>query len=255
MANNISYWLAYGQQSNNMVNQAATLETAGVPNDVINNLNPLALIIFIPIVDKFVYPALARAGIRFTPIKKIAMGFLMGTLAMMTAAVIQHFIYEQSPCGRNASDLSSGGCVSELGRPNISVWVQTPAYILVAFSEIFASITALEYAFTKAPKNMRGIVVGVFFFANAFSSALAQAFVPLATDPLLVWLYTVVAVISAAGGLTFWWCFYKLDKEEDALNVLPESTYQGRGEGAVDVEALAAQQAEQDKLRKAQGLA
>jgi proton-dependent oligopeptide transporter, POT family len=249
------YWLAYGQQSNNMVNQAATLETAGVPNDVINNLNPLALIIFIPIVDKFVYPGLARMGIRFTPIKKIAMGFLMGTLAMTIAAIIQHFIYARSPCGTNASDLSTGGCVSELGRPSISVWVQTPSYIAVAFSEIFASITALEYAFTKAPKNMRGIVVGLFFFANAFSSALAQAFVPLATDPLLIWLYTVVAVISAAGGLGFWWCFHRLDKEEDALNALPESTYQGRGEGTVDVEALAAQQAEQEKLRKAQGLA
>lgn len=248
------FWMAYSQQSNNMVNQAATLRTDGVPNDVINNLNPLALIIFIPIVDKFVYPALAKMGLRFTPVKKIAMGFLMGTLSMITAALIQHFIYQQSPCGYNASDLSSGGCVSELGYPNISVWVQTPAYILVAFSEIFSSITCLEYAFTKAPKNMRSIVVGVFFFANAFSSALSQAFVSLATDPLLVWLYTTVAVISAAGGLSFWWCFHKLDKEEDALNALPESTYQGRGEGGVDIEALAAEQARQDKLRKAQGL-
>lgn len=241
--------------SNNMVNQAATLRTDGVPNDVINNLNPLSLIIFIPIVDKFVYPSLAKMGIRFTPIKKIAMGFLMGTLSMVTAAVIQHFIYEKSPCGKNASDLSTGGCVSELGPPPISVWVQTPAYIIVAFSEIFASITALEYAFTKAPKNMRGLVTGLFFFSNAFSSAISQAFVGLATDPLLVWLYTTVAVISGAGGLAFWFTFRKLDKEEDALNALPESTYKGRGEGAVDVEALAAEQAHQDKLRKAQGLA
>ncbi|ETN37447.1 uncharacterized protein HMPREF1541_08438 [Cyphellophora europaea CBS 101466] len=249
------YWLSYGQSTNNMVNQAATLRTDGVPNDVINNLNPLALIIFIPIVDMFVYPFLARMGFRFTPIKKIAMGFAMGTLSMMTAAIIQHYIYQKSPCGNNASDLGEGGCASELGPPNISVWVQAPAYILVAFSEIFASITALEYAFTKAPKNMRGVVTGVFFFANAFSSALAQAFVSLATDPLLIWLYTTVAIISAAGGIGFWLCFRKLDKEEDALNALPESTYKGRVPGAVDVEAAAAEQAQQDKIRKAQGLA
>jgi proton-dependent oligopeptide transporter, POT family len=112
-----------------MVNQAATLRTDGVPNDIVNNLNPLALIIFIPIVDKFLYPALARMGLRFTPIKKIAMGFLMGTLAMIIAAIIQHFIYQQSPCGNNASDI--GGCVAELGYPDISVWVQTPSYICV----------------------------------------------------------------------------------------------------------------------------
>jgi proton-dependent oligopeptide transporter, POT family len=102
---------------------------------------------------------------------------------------------------------------------------------------------------------MRGLVIGVFFFANALSSALAQAFVPLATDPLLIWLYTVVAVISAAGGISFWLCFRKLDKEEDALNALPQSTYQGRGDGSVDTETLAAEQAQQEKLRKAQGLA
>lgn len=34
--------------------QAATLSTHGVPNDVINNLDPFALIIFIPICDLFV---------------------------------------------------------------------------------------------------------------------------------------------------------------------------------------------------------
>ena len=65
-------------------------------------------------------------GIRFSPVKKITMGFLMGTLSMVVAAVVQYYIYEKSPCGKNASDLSTGGCVSELGPPPISIWVQAP---------------------------------------------------------------------------------------------------------------------------------
>lgn len=68
--------------------------------------------------------------------------------------------------------------------------------MLIAFSEIAASITGLEYAFTKAPKNMRGFVTGVFWFAQSFSAAISQAFVGLSEDPLLVWLYTTVAIIS-----------------------------------------------------------
>ena len=94
-----------------------------------------------------------------------------------------------------------------------------------------ASITGLEYAFTKAPENMRGLVTGVFWFVHAFSSAIAKAFVGLATDPLLVWLYTTVACISAAGGLGFWFTFRKADKEEDALNALPTTTYIGNNSG------------------------
>ena len=81
---------------NNLVSQAATLEHNGVPNDIVNNIDPFALIIFIPIFDLIVYPALARAGILFTPIKKIFAGFMCGTLSMAVAAIIQQYIYVHS---------------------------------------------------------------------------------------------------------------------------------------------------------------
>ncbi|WQF79172.1 Putative proton-dependent oligopeptide transporter family, PTR2 family proton/oligopeptide symporter [Colletotrichum destructivum] len=229
------FWLAYGQMTNNLINQAATMRLDGIPNDIITNLNPFALLIFIPICDKVIYPAVERAGLRFTPIKKIALGFLCATLSMVVAAVIQHFIYQRAPCGYGASDTD---CIRENGPPDMTVWIQTPCYILIALSEIFASITGLEYAFTKAPKNMRGLVTGVFWFVHAFSSAIAQAFVGLAADPLLVWLYTCIAIISCLGGVGFWLMFRKLDKEEDALNALPESTYKGRGDAEPESKAV-----------------
>ena len=59
----------------------------------------------------------------------------------------------------------------------MTVWVQTGSYVLIALSDIFASITGLEYAFTKAPKNMRSLVMSVFLFTSAISYALGQAFV------------------------------------------------------------------------------
>lgn len=43
------YWLAYNQMVNNLTSQSATLDLGGVPNDLINNLNPLTLVIFIPL--------------------------------------------------------------------------------------------------------------------------------------------------------------------------------------------------------------
>jgi POT family proton-dependent oligopeptide transporter len=65
------YWLAYNQMTDNLTSMSATMQLGGVPNDLINNLNPITLVIFIPIVDYFVYPALRKANIRFTPIKRI----------------------------------------------------------------------------------------------------------------------------------------------------------------------------------------
>ena len=73
------------------------MQTHGLPNDVLSNLDPFALMIGIPVCDLFVYPALRRAGIRFTPIKKITLGFFTGAAAMCWAAVVQHYIYKVPP--------------------------------------------------------------------------------------------------------------------------------------------------------------
>lgn len=258
------YWLSYNQLSNNLVSQAATMTLNGVPNDVVNNLDPIALLIFIPICDKFIYPALRRAGIKLTPIKKITAGFFIGSLSMVVAAIIQHYIYMQSPCRLPVGYGYVDNCRAYLGlpadapesafKPPLSVWIQTPAYILIAFAEIAASITGLEYAFTKAPRNMRGFITGVFWFSQAFSAAIGQAFVPLATDPTLVWLYVTVAIISVLGGVGFWINFAKLDREEETLNALPDSLFKGSRNQDEDFEALGEAQREQERIRHAQGL-
>ena len=49
----------------------------GTPNDIVQNLDPITLIIFIPIVDQFMYPYIAKKGWNFTPIKKMALGFMV----------------------------------------------------------------------------------------------------------------------------------------------------------------------------------
>jgi dipeptide/tripeptide permease len=51
MLNGLCIGLTYNQLNNNLTSQAATMSTHGLPNDVLSNLDPLALIIFIPIFD------------------------------------------------------------------------------------------------------------------------------------------------------------------------------------------------------------
>ncbi|RMJ27484.1 peptide transporter [Aspergillus sp. HF37] len=199
------YWLAYNQMINNLTSQAATMDLDGVPNDILTNFNPLALIIFIPIFDRFVYPLIRRMGIRVTPLRRITAGFWLAACSMITAAVTQYYIYKTNPCGKQANY-----CLDAKNKHSpISVWVQVLTYILGGISEILASITSLEFAYTKAPKNMRSLIQAVALFMNAFSAAIGQAFVGLSSDPLLTWNYTT------------------LDGKEDEMNYLPESEFVG----------------------------
>jgi hypothetical protein len=81
-----------------------------------------------------VYPTLRKLKIDFDPISRIFAGFLLVSISMVYASVLQHYIYI-SPA------------------KSIHVWIQAPAYIFVAFSEAFIIITGLELAFTQAPKK------------------------------------------------------------------------------------------------------
>ncbi|KAH9975483.1 POT family-domain-containing protein [Lactifluus volemus] len=189
-------------QMHNLTSQGATMVTHGIPNDVINNLNNIALIIFIPICDHFIYPGLRKIGIKLTPIKKITAGFLTSSAAMIWAAVVQHYIYKTNPCGDFVSickDANGNHITSSL-----SIWIQSGSYILMAFSEILASITGLEYAFMKAPRNMRSFVMAIFFFSAAVSNAVSEAF-------------------NRIGGILFWFSFRQLDAEDAALDNHGES--------------------------------
>lgn len=206
------------------------MQLNGVPNDIIQNLNPISIVIMIPIMDFLVYPALRNANIRFTPLKRIFAGFMFASAAMISACVIQVYIYKLGPCGKYASECDEPA--------PLNVWIQSLPYILIGISEIFASITSLEYAFSKAPSNMRSLVMAVNLAMSAVSSALAQALVGLSADPLLVWNYAVAAILAFLGGAAFWYCFAQLDRDEDKWNMIQETSFKGKNPGNVSIEPL-----------------
>lgn len=217
------YWLVYNQISGNLISQGGTMTLNGVPNEIPQNFDPLAIIIMVPIFEFAIYPGLRRMGIKFTALKKIFSGFMVASAAMVWAAVVQHYIYKTSPCGNYASGNDEEGNPCEPSP--LSVWIQVGSYGLIGLSELFASVVSLEYAFTKAPKNMRSLVMGVGLFTNAIGSAIQEAFLPLTKDPLLVWLYTTFACISFVAGCAFAVMYRHIDDEEDQLNNLATANY------------------------------
>lgn len=201
---------------NNFVSQAGQMELHGLPNDILQAIDSIAIILFIPIFERYIYPFIRR----FTPFKaitKIFFGFMFGAGAMVYAAVLQHYIYSAGPCFDHPMN-----CGPEFkNTPNhIHVAIQVPAYVLIATSEILASITGLEYAYTKAPVNMKAFIMSLFLVTNAFGSAIGIALSSVSVDPKMVWTYSGLAIACFLGGCLFWVFFRHYNDREDDWNNL-----------------------------------
>ncbi|KAF1985227.1 PTR2-domain-containing protein [Aulographum hederae CBS 113979] len=213
------YWVVYGQFSNNFISQAGQMAGHGIPNDLMQNFDPIAIIVFVPILDRLVYPLLRKLHINFPPINRITVGFWVASLAMVYAAILQHYIYSAGPCYEQPLCEASEVDGVAYGN-NIHIAIQAPAYMLIGISEIFASVTGLEYAYTKAPPSMKSFVQSMYLLTNAFGSAIGLALVSVATDPKVLWMYAGLAVSSFIAGCLVWIIFHKYNRTEEEMNAL-----------------------------------
>lgn len=202
--------------TNNLVSQAGHLNLGGVPSDLLSAFNPIAVVILVPIFDRAIYPMLRKWNIPFRPINRITFGFFVSASAMAYAAILQSKIYAQSPCLANAE--------SSCPHVSISLWVQLPVYILVAMSEIFASVTGLELGYQKAPARLKSVVTSMYLLTTAFASALSFALTPFSEDPYLTGLYTAVAIAAILGGIGFYFSFRRWNVYEDYENEIGRGT-------------------------------
>jgi POT family proton-dependent oligopeptide transporter len=164
------------------------METHGLPNDVIAFLNPVSVIILLPLAEHTLYPALRRAKITFSPINRMALGFLFESFAQAYAAGLQHLVYSAAPCF--TAPLK---CTLAPGPNHVNIWAQTPIYVLEGLGEVFSSPSAYEYAYDAAPPSLKSLLQAVLVGMGALGVLLGLAISPLYRDPLLVASYSVLA--------------------------------------------------------------
>nr|XP_006137750.1 solute carrier family 15 member 2 isoform X2 [Pelodiscus sinensis] len=87
------FWALFDQQGSRWTLQATRMNAdfGGVvfQPDQMQFLNPLLILIFIPIFDFVVYPLIRKCRFNFTPIKKMSAGMLLAALAFAAAAVVE----------------------------------------------------------------------------------------------------------------------------------------------------------------------
>ncbi|KAG5357488.1 Peptide transporter PTR2 [Yarrowia sp. C11] len=185
--------------------QGASMITNGVPNDLINNFNPLTIIVCVPIVNYGLYPLLRKLRWNFRASFRIFLGFMFAAFSPMIGAILQWQIYETSPCGYYATDC-------EAGVAPITIWWQVFPYFCTALSEIFAITTSYELAYHLAPYKLRSIVLALLLFMSAISTAIQTGITPALKDPYLIWPFVGICCAGVVFAIAFIIIYWKLGK-------------------------------------------
>ena len=180
--------------------------TYGIPNDALQALNPLFVLISVPVLEQLVYPNMHKIGCPDRATVRITLGFILFAVSMASAAAVQQTIYNAPPCFNMALECpdSHGG-----QHPNeISVFLQVPTFVIGAFGEVLFSVSGSEYAYNKAAPHMKSTLQAFTQLTVAIGSALGIAVSPVTHNPHLVIVFSSFAaavILNAAvfGGL-FW---------------------------------------------------
>jgi len=148
------FWSLYDQSSSAWVLQAEHLDrhlfNIELDPAQIQAINPVLIMLFIPLFGYVVYP-LIETVFKLTPLRKIGLGFCLASISFLVPAMIEQRI--------------AAGATPHM------LW-QVFAFVILTAAEMMVSVTSLEFTYTQAPKNMKSLIMSV----NMLSVSLGNAF-------------------------------------------------------------------------------
>ncbi|KAE9338808.1 hypothetical protein PR003_g11318 [Phytophthora rubi] len=163
----IIFWAVYGQMNSNFVVQGCQMDlrvqgsegASGKPvllsSAMLNVVDSGVILIFIPVFDRLLYPLSTKMGIYPTLLRKIGAGLVFALLSMLAAGWVEQIRKSSSMIEGISSNCSAAG--ESLPMSSISVWWQTPQYVLVGVAEILTSISAYDLFYSEVPESMRSV--------------------------------------------------------------------------------------------------
>ncbi|EPQ13393.1 Solute carrier family 15 member 2 [Myotis brandtii] len=95
------FWALLEQQGSRWTLQATRMNRnlgfIVLQPDQMQVLNPLLVLIFIPLFDLVIYPLVSKCGINFSSLRKMAVGMILACLAFAVVAVVETKINEMAP--------------------------------------------------------------------------------------------------------------------------------------------------------------
>lgn len=144
------FWCLYDQQSSVWTLQATRMELNGLQPEQLNVVNPLEIMIFIPLFDRFIYPFLQDKGVNIQPLRRMSWGMVLTAVAFFLSGVVERGIQS-----------------AELRGDKVNVFWQLPQITILAVAEIFLSITGLEFAYATSPDRLKAFLMAMYLLTTA----------------------------------------------------------------------------------------
>lgn len=133
------FWALFFQQGSRWVFQAVRMNGDigfyTIKPDQFNVLNPLLVLLLIPLFEYVVYPLLTKVGIK-TALQKVTLGGIFAGVAFLSSAVVE----------------------SQIESKYLHMAWLVPQYLLMAVGEIFMSIPLMHFSYAEAPSSMKTIL-------------------------------------------------------------------------------------------------
>ncbi|NWR12853.1 S15A1 protein, partial [Paradoxornis webbianus] len=94
------FWAVFDQQGSRWTLQATAMNGDfgfQIQPDQMQIVNPILIVVMVPVVDSVIYPLIKKCKLNFTPLKKMTVGMFLGSMAFVAAALVQVQIDKTSP--------------------------------------------------------------------------------------------------------------------------------------------------------------
>jgi hypothetical protein len=155
------YSCLYDQQGSVWTIQASHMYVPSyIQPEQMNMINPLLIMIFIPLFDQWIYPFLQiRCQISIAPLRLMSWGMLLTALAFTCSGFVD-----------NAMEYH---IVHYPLQRQVHVMWQLPQITLLALGEIFLSVTGLEFAYSQSPLRLKAIVTAMYLSTTGIGDLFA----------------------------------------------------------------------------------
>ncbi len=182
------FWSLYEQTGSAWVIQAEQMDRYWLGMEwleaQIGSVNPILVMVFIPLFNYVVFPALSKV-MKVTALGKVACGFFLTAASFVVSALIEQWLAEGA-------------------KPNI-VW-QVVAYVILTAAEVLIYGTCLEFSYTQAPNRMKSLIMALFLstvaIGNGFTALVNWLLVdadnqPLLTGPNYYWFFVILMFVAS----------------------------------------------------------
>uniref|UniRef100_A0A8C1RRI0 Solute carrier family 15 member 1b n=1 Tax=Cyprinus carpio TaxID=7962 RepID=A0A8C1RRI0_CYPCA len=218
------FWALFDQQGSRWTLQATTMDgnfgAFIIQPDQMQIVNPILIVIMVPIMDSAVYPLIKKCGLNFTPLRRMTVGMLLASLAFVAAALLQIQIDRTVPNFPSSSqtqvkflnlentpvpvvvegqepfvvpgfNVSSHNAIQDINPNDIHMAWQVIQYFLMTCGEVVFSVTGLDFSYSQAPSNMKSVLQAGWLLTVAVGNI-------------------IVLIVAEAGSLPEQWAEYVL---------------------------------------------